>query len=570
MKDYRMGSGLFNPQSPQITDDLKGRKVEAQSQTFNLVSGAYVKDAAGSTIALQATAFPILNLEGSAVGDYWGNPKNLQYEKQLTSVTETDGAAVCVVSDADYDLEKLFESTGVGRYMAKVYDKTGLYLYGWIGGITKSTNKYTLSVYSDKTISTNNWFQQDATSFDSDNVATLQIYKNTSSIAWGSSDTFTEEVPYNEAENMGEIGILKSLTNGQYAVDYSKGRILARKANADDTEAITYNSWTSKSDATFVTGDIEIGAVELKDGATDNRAVINAANTARAATDKVLLVQNIDAMGRVGSGGSTGVAGGGLGDYMFDNTNSKGHGSVAYTAATQLTVSGLSFTPVATSLQKIEQYTSANVLVNTFTPQTYTITYAAGVYTVTGATFGATDLFVIYQQGPERTTNLATNSQQTSEQNPLNVQIVEESLADTTNVAAAATYYPSSLGMAMLGYKNFSITGKYIDGDVGASTISVQGTCDEDSTNADWIDIQGQINGLASATAAIPTVTGTVAGVTGVAVVPGTVCNLITTAIAQTVKFDWDFDNCNMRYIRVVVTPFDATNTVIIKCRRSY
>ncbi len=54
---------------------------------------------------------------------------------------------------------------------------------------------------------------------------------------------------------------------------------------------------------TLATGDIEIGAVELKDGATDNRGVINAANTARAATDKVLLVQTIDATGRVGSGG---------------------------------------------------------------------------------------------------------------------------------------------------------------------------------------------------------------------------------------------------------------------------
>jgi hypothetical protein len=124
--------------------------------------------------------------------------------------------------------------------------------------------------------------------------------------------------------------------------------------------------------------------------------------------------------------------------------------------------------------------------------------------------------------------------------------------------------------MAMLGYKNFSITGKYIDGDATTTTLSVQATNDSDQTNADWVDIQGQINGLASATAAIPTVTGTVAGVTGVAVVPGTICNLITTAIAQTVKFTWDFDNLNYRYIRVVLTPGDATNTTIIYARRSY
>jgi len=141
---------------------------------------------------------------------------------------------------------------------------------------------------------------------------------------------------------------------------------------------------------------------------------------------------------------------------------------------------------------------------------------------------------------------------------------------DTTNVAAAATYYPSATGFSMDSRKNFSLTGKYIDAHAVTTTLSVQGSNDEDSTNASWLDIQGQINGLASATAAIPTVTGTVAGVTGVAVVTGTICNLLTTAIAQTVKFTWDFDNLNYRFIRVVLTPGDASNTVILKGRTTY
>ena len=45
--------------------------------------------------------------------------------------------------------------------------------------------------------------------------------------------------------------------------------------------------------------DIEIGAVELKNATTDDRALIGDANTARAATDHVLLVQAIDAAGGV-------------------------------------------------------------------------------------------------------------------------------------------------------------------------------------------------------------------------------------------------------------------------------
>jgi len=64
--------------------------------------------------------------------------------------------------------------------------------------------------------------------------------------------------------------------------------------------------------------DIEIGAVELKDGATDNRAVINAANTARSSTDKVILVQPLDANGVVGAGSSA------TDDEAFPITTGKG------------------------------------------------------------------------------------------------------------------------------------------------------------------------------------------------------------------------------------------------------
>lgn len=45
--------------------------------------------------------------------------------------------------------------------------------------------------------------------------------------------------------------------------------------------------------------DLEIGAVELKNASTDERASIEAANTARAVTTKVLAVQAIDAAGAV-------------------------------------------------------------------------------------------------------------------------------------------------------------------------------------------------------------------------------------------------------------------------------
>lgn len=97
------------------------------------------------------------------------------------------------------------------------------------------------------------------------------------------------------------------LANGEYFVDHSNGCIWGKAAALVATDTCNYKVKTITSSTTLAASDGEIGAVELKDGATDNRAVVNAANTARAATDKVLLVQNIDATGAV-AGGATGYA----------------------------------------------------------------------------------------------------------------------------------------------------------------------------------------------------------------------------------------------------------------------
>jgi hypothetical protein len=49
----------------------------------------------------------------------------------------------------------------------------------------------------------------------------------------------------------------------------------------------------------LATSDIEIGAVELKNASTDDRASIEAANTARTTATKVIAVQHVDAAGNV-------------------------------------------------------------------------------------------------------------------------------------------------------------------------------------------------------------------------------------------------------------------------------
>ena len=60
-----------------------------------------------------------------------------------------------------------------------------------------------------------------------------------------------------------------------------------------------FDTGSGISDVTITTGDLEIGAVELKDAATDVRASIVAANTARTTGTIVVATQSIDAAGAV-------------------------------------------------------------------------------------------------------------------------------------------------------------------------------------------------------------------------------------------------------------------------------
>lgn len=83
--------------------------------------------------------------------------------------------------------------------------------------------------------------------------------------------------------------------------------LYVKNTNADALEvvyieirnAIIYGTTHINADVTIDPGDIEIGAVELKNATDDTRAIINAANTGRAATNAVVLTQLIDASGNV-------------------------------------------------------------------------------------------------------------------------------------------------------------------------------------------------------------------------------------------------------------------------------
>lgn len=253
----------------------------------------------------------------------------------------------------------------------------------------------------------------------------------------------------------------------------------------------------------------------------------------------------------------------GVSDWDVDVTNSTinsdcyigksssatgGDFAVAYTAATQLTFSGYptgitEFT--ADDIEMIRHFNTTGAVVATYHRDDAVMTIVADVITVTGAAFGATDTFIVATNVPALGGyDIVNDLIKVEEQSPLNEQYVEASIVDTTNVATG-TYYPAATGLAFGAYKNLSITGKLIDGAGETTTLTWEVSNDEDTAAADWV------------------------GVYGYDAVTDTTINSVAATDATTL-FAIDFDNFNYRNIRFKITATAATNTVIVKIRRSY
>lgn len=513
MKEYRMGSALFTPQERQLVEDIKSKIPTSYTEVLNTAASAYVKDAAGSTLTMQLLGGIVLNPEGSAVGKYWGDSENMSYERKLNTLIQTDGAAEFSVYDPNTDLEKIFESVTFGRYIAIAYDQNGLSLKGYIGGVAVSASVYTFSMYSESSLSNQNWFELDSTGF-STKLATVQIYKNTSSLVFASADTFTEEVPYNEKQGLDDFSLFQSLTNGQYAIDYERGTIRARKANADDTESVTYMTYASYP---------YISPSGTTVGENSNITQVDTVAVPTAGADAV------------------------------NNTRSD--------VPTSSRISGFN----GTTWDRIK----AGITTVTATLTGFLNTLPWTIYNAspTTRTEGQGGTLQATSEGSLKTRDDVYDSSSGANKayvtNPDSGNVVDNFIdVDTTNLAASLQYFPSATGIANpYPTSTLTVTMAYIDAHAVATLFSVQGTNDEDTATTDWTDIQGQIQGMSG------TLTGTVAGVAGTALVPGSIVTNITTAIAQTAIFTLDFDTFGYRYLRLAVTPGDATNTIRGKVR---
>ncbi len=131
------------------------------------------------------------------------------------------------------------------------------------------------------------------------NLQTVPILNSTKKeIGWfdSSSCTFTGDVFTTEKEE--ELNVL---SNGDYYLDYKTGYYNVIAA----TSATPTVAYTTYMIAIASVVDVELGAVELKNAITDDRATINAANTARTTGTTVLVTQELDATGKVSPAGDT-------------------------------------------------------------------------------------------------------------------------------------------------------------------------------------------------------------------------------------------------------------------------
>lgn len=256
---YRLRSAhgdTIDPRQPLPVDTVEAQETSSVAPTLT-----YNGKAAAGAISIASVALkPIIENLGSRVGSYWGDIQNKVYSAYadknpkkttswLLSVTETATAAAITIYDPNKNLEEMFESlTGtVKRFVVKVYDKSGGTLYGWVMGVSVSSNVYTFSIMNNRLTETQSWVGT-LGDFDNTSLEKVEIYFYNSSVAFGTGTCFTEEVgcPKEYSKNRElQLTYAETLANGQYFIDYMRGELIGVKADATASEVVTYNVWSS-------------------------------------------------------------------------------------------------------------------------------------------------------------------------------------------------------------------------------------------------------------------------------------------------------------------------------------
>lgn len=309
-------------------------------------------------------------------------------------------------------------------------------------------------------------------------------------------------------------------------------------AGANDVKKLYYwdvsaRAWTDSGDVytgVIDVGDIEIGAVEIKDATSDTRAVVGAVSAVVPSTNGFAVSDPTSMPCSIPAEYAS--------PYDFTAT---------YTSNVTITITGAPFTvddttcvivgilykPTAGSWTRL--YNGKNGV---------SMNASSGVITVTGAgtPFAAGDTYRVAINYQRKAYDSTLDITKTVDQSPDRSSYIQNSLIDTTNVAAGTAYLPSATGFSQDGFKDFSLTGKFIDAD-GTITMTVEITNDEDQVNADFIQVYGY----------------------------DTKNNAVVnswTVTNGTLTFAIDFDNLNYSYMRIKIVNDGATNTMIVKSRQ--
>lgn len=121
------------------------------------------------------------------------------------------------------------------------------------------------------------------------------------------STALTTEVPFEVVmarasadQNLNTVGegapdYKAYLSDGEFYVIYETGRIFYSKADASTAVTAAYK-YRGGATGPLIAGDVEIGAVEIKNGSDDTRATVKAASTLPAASDTAVVVTVRDAI----------------------------------------------------------------------------------------------------------------------------------------------------------------------------------------------------------------------------------------------------------------------------------
>lgn len=227
----------MSPVNPKaVVDVSNATRSESYSTTLSLITGAI-----GFT-GVSTVPGPILSLAGDKVGSHWRNNPvwGVRTPVKTLSVTETALSAAFTVYDPTNNLEQLFEGVGTGRFLARLTTNGGQEIYGYIGGVSVSNNVYTFTVFNGPALGTQSWIGTIPGSGAA--IRELTIFRNESSLAFTTGTVLTREVPWAFAvtEEQSVMDLLASLSNGDYAVDYARGKIYYKKATPATSDTVTY------------------------------------------------------------------------------------------------------------------------------------------------------------------------------------------------------------------------------------------------------------------------------------------------------------------------------------------